>query len=77
MGILLDEINVIYEILPTSIKGFSRLNEDDSYTIIINSKLNDIQQQNCFYHEIRHIENDDFYNFGNVDFIENIRHKEV
>ena len=35
-------------------------NEDDSYTIFINAKLNYEQQMNAYLHAMKHISQDDF-----------------
>lgn len=62
-------INVQYLQLPSRIKALSTVNEDCSYTIILNSCLNYEQNRKSLFHEISHIENDDFYK-DNVDEIE-------
>ena len=55
--------------LPTRIKAVSTENDDSSYTILINSKLNIEQQKQGYLHEMNHIKNNDFEKF-NVDVIE-------
>lgn len=47
------------------------LNEDGSYTIFINSKLNYEQQVLSYYHALRHILGDDF----NKDDVQEIERK--
>ena len=49
------------------------LNEDGSYTIFINSKLNYEQQVLSYYHALRHILGDDF-NKEDVQEIERKAH---
>lgn len=44
-------------------------NSDDSYTIFIDAKLNNIQRKKVFWHEMRHIKGNDFEK-GNVQEIE-------
>ncbi len=44
-------------------------NEDDSYTIFINAKLNRDSQMAAYHHALMHILNDDF-NKTDVDSIE-------
>ena len=51
---------VKYLDLPPRIKAVSTKNEDDSYTVILNSKLNHEQNIESYKHEIDHIENNDF-----------------
>ena len=55
-----DIINVILTDLPCSIKGYTLLNSDGSYTVTINSRLNAEKQHEVYEHEIRHIAGDDF-----------------
>ncbi len=62
-------ISVQYLQLPSRIKGQVRKNEDDSYTIILNSRLSYEQNVKTFEHEIAHIKNDDFSKLD-VDEIE-------
>lgn len=49
------------------------LNDDDSYTIFLNSRLNYCTLQSAYLHELRHINNNDFYR-TNVNQIENVTH---
>ncbi len=53
-------INVLYLQLPSRVKGHITKNEDDSYTIILNSRLSHEQNVRTYKHEISHINNDDF-----------------
>lgn len=53
-------INVKYLQLPLRVKAVSIKNEDDSYTIILNSKLNLEQNKESYLHEIEHIKQNDF-----------------
>lgn len=46
--------------LPNRVKGFSILNEDATYSIVVNSKLSQEAQRNAFNHEIEHIMKEDF-----------------
>lgn len=56
------EINVILCNLPHSIKGFTRNNPDSSYTIVLNSRFNQETRLRTYFHEIKHIESNDFDN---------------
>ena len=51
---------VKYLDLPCRVKGICTENEDDSYTIILNSKLNYEQNVESYKHELSHISNNDF-----------------
>jgi hypothetical protein len=60
--------------LPCRVKATSTINEDGSYTIVINSKLNIEQQLEGYLHELHHIDNNDFYS-EDVSEIEICNHK--
>lgn len=48
--------------LPLSIHGMVSTNDDGTYTIIINDRISEANQLIAYIHEVRHIQNDDFYN---------------
>lgn len=50
---------VLYE-LPTTIKAFTINNPDGCYTVIVNSRLSDVEQRKSCEHELKHIYNCDF-----------------
>ena len=50
------------------------LNEDDSYTIFIESTLSREEQQNAFLHAMGHIYNHDFEKECSADLLEIIAH---
>lgn len=52
-------INVRCLSLPLKIKAFSSKNEDGSYTIVLNDKLNYEQNIESFIHELSHIVRED------------------
>lgn len=58
----------------TKTKELVVLNEDDSYTIFIESSLSYEEQQKAFKHAMIHILNADFDRY-NVNHIEAIAHK--
>lgn len=63
--------------LPYNIKGLTTKNEDESYTIFLNSRLSYEQLKKTYSHELQHIYNDDFSK-ENVSIIEcNARKKSV
>lgn len=41
--------------------GAVMLNDDCTYTILINSRLSEGQKRDAITHELRHIEHNDFY----------------
>lgn len=46
--------------MDTKIKGFTSKNEDDTYSVFINSRLSYEQRMKAYAHELKHIENGDF-----------------
>lgn len=46
--------------LPTTIEGFTRLNEDGSYTIVLNARSAHSRRIRTYDHEVRHIVRNDF-----------------
>lgn len=60
--------------LPTKIKAVHTVNEDGSYTIFINARLNLEQQQKGYIHELYHIINEDIKSLKEVNEIEYIAH---
>mgnify|MGYP003609554858 FL=1 len=60
--------------LPTRVKGFTRKNQDDSYTVVLNENICREQQEETYLHEISHLDSDDFYSENCADCIENIKH---
>ena len=75
----MDEVRVIYADLPPRIKGMlvKTFDEEECYTIVLNSKLNREQQLEAYRHELEHIECDDFACDWSVDEIEWVRHVAV
>lgn len=68
---------VFYKDMPCHLKGFTKKNDDESFTIFINAKHNKEQQLATYQHEIRHIRNGDFNNreLKSADVIEFRNHK--
>ena len=62
-------VNVQYLQLPCKIKAVSTKNNDDSYTVILNSKLSYEQHLESYIHELKHITNEDHEKYD-VDLIE-------
>ena len=56
----LDDINVQLLNMDTKIPEQLVKNEDDSYTIFLNTKLSHENQLKSYYHALRHIQEQDF-----------------
>lgn len=69
-----DDIFVRYIDMDVMIKEQVFANTDDSYTILINSRLNREQQLHSYLHAINHIINGDFDTDNDVDLIESRAH---
>lgn len=61
--------------LPVSVKAFVHRNDDDSYTIILNSRLCREQNVSSYLHELQHIDNADLESFETADSLEYRRHE--
>ena len=57
--------------LPISVRGFTIPDENGNYNIYINKNLSQKMQQNTYFHEITHIENNDFEKQEPIKVIEN------
>lgn len=72
---MLDNFHVIYQNLPTKIRGFVVYNScDDWYTVVLNPRMSFEQNVKTFWHELKHITNDDFNSSLSVDLIEQLVH---
>lgn len=67
-------IQVFIVDMPTSIRGLTVRNEDDSYTILINAGLPHEEQIKVYDHEIEHINNHDYDHMYDASKIEWMRH---
>ena len=57
--------------LPTTIRGFTVLDNESNYNVYLNA-LNNIEiNQKALEHEIEHIENNDFFSIEDICRIEN------
>ena len=67
-------INLIYIKLRKTQTAILKLNDDGTYTILVNSdKPIDVQRKGI-QHEIGHILNDDMYSHAHIDLIERMAH---
>ena len=53
-------VHAFYKDMPAGIKGFTIQNEDDSYTVILNSRLSYETIRATKHHELIHITDGDF-----------------
>lgn len=53
-------INACLIDMDTRVRGFTSKNEDDSFSVFINSRLSQEQRLKVYAHELKHIENGDF-----------------
>ena len=73
----MNEVRVIYADLPPRIKGMlvKTFDEEECYTVVLNSRLNIEQQREAYEHELKHMRARDFDQTDkSVDEIEYIRH---
>ncbi|MGN0402618.1 MAG: ImmA/IrrE family metallo-endopeptidase [Acetatifactor sp.] len=70
----MDNINVVYVDMPAGVRSYVVLNSDESYTIVINSRLSHEQNLLSYYHEIDHIKNGDYDRNRSADLIEIVAH---
>lgn len=69
--------NVIYLDLPCTIKAMTvrEYDDDEYYTIVLNSHLSLDANLTSYVHELEHIEHDDFSSDVSADTIECVRHR--
>ena len=70
----MEHISVFLIDLPPLVRGFTVINNDDSYSIFINARLSHEMQHAAYDHEIAHIDNHDFDKIYKVDELELLRH---
>lgn len=68
------DVNIILADMPGRISAYSVINNDFSYTIVLNSRLNYEQQLKAYHHEMKHIENNDFEKKCQADILECYAH---
>ena len=67
-------IQVFFVDLPSSIKGLTIKNNDDSFTILINVNMSYEAQLAAYLHEMEHINNNDFDYMHDINALEWCRH---
>lgn len=68
------DVFTVFLNLPTTIKGYVKANMDNSYTIVLNSRLSAKCNLDTYIHELSHILNGDYDTGDNADAIESLRH---
>lgn len=71
------DIFIHYLNLPFTVEGFSRKNQDDSYSIFLNARCSGEQQRIALEHEIEHIEHGDLDSEEDAVEIEKSRKKRL
>lgn len=71
----MDDINVKFLQLPTTVRAYVVSNSDMTYTIVLNSALSREQNIISYAHELDHIRNGDYEKKCSADLIEFYAHK--
>ena len=58
--------------LPPQVGGMVTPNNDGTYSLYLNSKKSHDQNIESYFHEVDHIENDDFYREDPIEDIEHV-----
>lgn len=69
-----DNAMIVYMSLPVGVNECVCLNEDGSYTIVINDRICEEKRMKAFHHALFHIHHDDFHR-SDVQDIERNAHK--
>ena len=56
--------------LPFGVFGATMPNDDSTYSVYLNTRYPEGRQLAAYIHEVRHIQNEDFYNGEDIDTIE-------
>lgn len=67
-----DYINVQILDFGNSIPAVVTINDDGSFSIFLNARLTYEKRLEAYWHEIRHIQNQDFYSEMSVDGLETV-----
>lgn len=70
-------INIILVTLPAGINALTTLNDDGTYTIIIDKDLPHSKQITSILHEDSHIQGDDFNCEEHATLLEQMRHHQL
>lgn len=64
------DVNTLEYDLPVSVAGYTVLNADSSYTVVLNSRLTFERRMQAYQHEMKHILTGDYDRKVDVDMIE-------
>lgn len=68
------DVNTLEYNLPVSIAGYTVLNADNTYTVILNARLTFERRMQAYQHEIQHILTGDYDRRADVDILELYSH---
>lgn len=68
-------IVLIYQNLPVRVRALTTINDDGSYTIVINSRQSWEIQKAAVLHELGHIKGNDFSSEVQADLLEALLHQ--
>lgn len=69
------DVNCMFLNMPASVKAYTILNNDETFTIILNSRLTREQHLLSYHHEMKHIENGDYEKKADVGLLELFAHR--
>ena len=61
--------------LPPRVGGFCSPNEDGTYNVYLNSRKDRDHNIDSYFHEVDHIEDDDFWNDESIEEVEGLGSK--
>lgn len=70
------DVNTLEYDLPVRIAGYTVLNADSSYTVVLNSRLTFERRMQAYQHEMKHILTGDYDRKVDADMIEFYARKE-
>ena len=71
------DTNIVYADMPVTIKAYTMHCNDDTYTIVLNSRHSLEQLMKEYHHEMKHIENGDYdKQCKDVQVVEIFAHRE-
>ena len=65
-------IIIIQTELPSTVDGLTHINDDGTYTILINKAKGERKKKETLYHELAHIFGDDFNRFEHASVLEHM-----
>ena len=71
----MDDVFVSMIDLPSTVDAYVVSNDDATYTVVLNSRLNHERNLEAYLHELIHLKNNDFEKDRSADLIELETHK--